>query len=456
MANGVAVRPFSSGFSPMDSLAESGPSIANLSTGFGASRLGFGARLPREGAKRGGGRMEVMDRSIYEEGVRDIIILHEDTHEPPAGLNDNNRATQMKKTGTTRGNSSGSNTKEFRRESTRPTSKAALGPAEQPESPRSATSLVKDMNVLPRASPEERKHAEIVSKYQKSESLRAQDRKDIREKVERQKDMRESRFKRLLESVTGDNNVAYKTALDLRDREEREAMRRQARHDEWNEKVYHPMASQAFDYLNPPDRAALQKQVGYKRVSWNMPGRKFKLSANVHEDPNRRPIVDNARESSFHQTAGLMLGQSQSAPNIHTVAATSHGSFLPRALSRPVLEPTNWSHVALQGTLYGMAAQVAEHGPGFTRTKRGGPDVHLPDETDGVPVAGTRLHRAEGYCHKGILHGDVATSGESSGLRMEHGAGWGAPAQDHFLFETGHNVTNLEFPLGKRAFPPPV
>ena len=50
----------------------------------------------------------------------------------------------------------------------------------------------------------------------------------------------------------------------------------------------------------------------------------------------------------------------------------------------------DWSPVKLQGTPYGRQAQQAEQGAEFTRTRRGGQGVFLPDESDGVTAAGKR------------------------------------------------------------------
>lgn len=452
MANGAAARSFS----PNDSIGSAAAlSSTILSPGtLNASRFSFGYNhIPRESPEPGGGRLSVHDRSLYEDGVRDVITLWEDIDEAPAGLGGTRaRGSTTKLNAATRTLSGINEAKAHRKPTSRPTSKAA--PGEMPESPRSSNLGGARHNELaqPRPSQEERKRSEIVAKNEKLQAVRDRDRKKVQERIEREKDMREVRFKRLLENISGQDNLAYRTAMDLRDRDERERMRRQEQHDQWSEKVHQPIQQQAYDYLNPPDRAAHQQAAGKKHVSWSIPGRQFRLSTNVHDDPNRRPQVDHHREHSFHQTAGMMLGHSQSAPTFQSHGATIAG-FIPKSLSRPVLEPTEWGQVQLQGTLFGLSAQLAEHGAGFRRTRRGGSDAHLHDPSDNVYPAGTRYSRADGHGDFGILRGDKAASGESAALRTYHGASSGAPAQDHFTYETGHRVTDVEFPLGKRSIP---
>merc|ERR1719263_439633 len=129
------------------------------------------------------------------------------------------------------------------------------------------------------------------------------------------------------------------------------------------------------------------------------------------------------------------------------------GHVIPGARSRPTLEPSLWSQEHLQGTLFGHFAQIAEQGAEFKRSRRGGTDIHIPDENDGVEAVGKRNTRAFGRNDLGILKGDTAAQGESSTKKTAWGAASGAPTQDHYTYETGTRVTDIEFPLGKRMFP---
>jgi len=404
------------------------------SPGLNASRFGGKtwrvlpppSKLPREGATPGGGRMAVHDHSILESSMVALggaMAEHEASRHETTGLSSTRRGAMA----APRTHSSGSNLR------------------------ASQSSFLDDAPTR-----QERAAAIIIAKHERNAELAAMDHKILREKIDKRKDWRDARFKRLLESVSGEDNLAYRTAMDLRDRDEREALRKQQRHEEWNAKIGNVIAEQCFKHMNPPDRAAYQKLAGKKNVQWTMPGYKPRLTVNLHDDPNHKDVVQHAQEHAFHHIADSMLGRSQSAPTIQTLGATRAG-FLPMAVSRSVLEPTEWSQQKFQGTLFGLNAQVAEFGPGFHRGRRGGSDVHLLDESDGVPCAGTRIHARTGsYYDKGILAGAKAANGESSEHRTLHGASSGAPTQDHFLYESGFHVTNQEFPKGRKTFPEQV
>merc|ERR1719487_1323132 len=101
------------------------------------------------------------------------------------------------------------------------------------------------------------------------------------------------------------------------------------------------------------------------------------------------------------------------------------GHVVPRARSRPTMEPELWSQVRLQGTLFGHFAQIAEQGADFKRSRRGGTNVFIPSEMDGVEAVGKRNTRAFGRNDLGILKGDTAAQGESSTFKSTWGAGCG-------------------------------
>jgi hypothetical protein len=295
----------------------------------------------------------------------------------------------------------------------------------------------------PRLTPQERKIAEIRSKLDKVEAQRQRDLKDMLEVVEKRHERREDRFNRILENVTGRDNLAYRTAMALRERQAHEDKRRRELHAHWDEQVYEPIAKQAFNHMNPASRQ------GAKSVAFVWPDQKKRIYANVDGDPSRKPVIEMAKENAFHQAAGAVLGMSASAPDLHVET----GHVVPTARSRPTLEPTRWSQAQLQGTLFGHFAQIAEQGVDFKRSRRGGTNVHIPDESDGVAAVGKRNTRAFGPHDLGILKGNTAAHGEASTHKTEWGAACGAPVQDHYTYEQGSHVTDIEFPLGKKMFP---
>lgn len=391
-------------------------------------------RLPREGPGPGNGRVYVFDRSILEKMADHDFSDHGDDA-PPAGLNSTQRRPSVNASTMSKKKPKGGS-RSVRSGKTQ----------DSDESPRSAYEM-KEKKEKPRLTPEERKKAEIQSKWKKVEDQRQRDMKDMLEVVERRHERREDRYKRLIDNITGRDNLAYRTAMALRERQDHEDRRRQELHATWDEKVYQPLAAQANDHMNPPNRAVQQMLHGSKSVGFMLPYEKKTMLARVHEDPDRKPVVEMAKESAFHHAANTVLGVSSSAPNLRK------GHVVPRALSRPTLEPTLWSQSLLQGTLFGHFAQVAEQGANFKRARRGGVGVHIPDESDGVSAVGKRKTRAYGHHDLGILKGATAIAGECSQHLQAWGAGSGAPAQDHYTYETGHAVTSKEFPLGKRMFP---
>lgn len=390
-------------------------------------------RLPREGPAPGKGRMFVFDRTTWAE-FQDLRPATGGPDAPPAGLNTNNRRPS---------NDRGHPQADGKDKS--PNKSKTGGPGSQ-DSPRSAFDMVKKEK--PRLTPDERKRAEIMSKLGKVEAQRQRDLKDMIELVEKRHERREERFNRLLDNVTGRDNLAYRTAMALRERQDHEDKRRRELHANWDEQVYKPIAQQAWDHMNPPNRAIKQMLHGSKSVGFVLPEQKKFLVANVDSDPNRKPVIEMAKENSFHQAAGAVLGKSASAPDLHMMA----GHVVPRARSRPTMEPELWGQAKLQGTLFGHFAQVAEQGANFKRSRRGGSDVHIPDEADGVESVGKRHDRTFGKGHMGILKGSTAAQGEAYSHKTTWGAASGAPAQDHFTYDSGTRVTDIEFPLGKKMF----
>jgi hypothetical protein len=299
----------------------------------------------------------------------------------------------------------------------------------------------------------ERKYAELASKWQKLEAVREADRKFAQEKAERDRDRRDERFSRLLREVTGQDNLAYKTALALREREDHDEQRRRELHEAWDQGVYQPFAQRLHMSLHDPElRAERQRLTGKKDVSFKTPGEKAVIRVNVHGDPVKASLIDHANESDFHGVTCTILGGSYSMPDLHSFGR-SRGSIIPLAKSRPVLEPNEWSQTRLQGSMFGQFAQVAEHGPCFRRAQRGGTNAHLPNVSDNVFASGTRKSRTFGPGDVGILRGDTAARGETSNYKNAYGSSSGAPAQDHFTYEAGPRITALEFPLGKKTFP---
>lgn len=305
-------------------------------------------------------------------------------------------------------------------------------------------------------SPQERRRLEIQRKQAKVEDLRARDQKVIQEAVEFKKDLREQRFLRLLDNLT-QKGVAFQTAMELQEFDANEVNRRMGLLHEWEQQCWTPIAQQAFHKMNPPTYSKQFK--GSRKVAFQLPNDVFRFKVDSKKDPTLRCLLQHAEEEAFDKYVTATLGRSQSVPahkqvlRLMQAQETPAVGFLPRAVTRPVLEPELWSSTQIEGTMFGRFATATAWGAEGRRLRRGGADVFIPDESDGVPPAGTRMSRTLGPYDKGILQGDCGFLGESSAFKTRSGAGPVAPCQDHFDFDVSQEATNLEFPQGKKLFP---
>lgn len=304
----------------------------------------------------------------------------------------------------------------------------------------------------------------LVEKQEKLDSQRQQDHKNIAEKVEFHKRLREERFDRLMNETFRPSRPVYETAMTLREHIMHEEQRKRDLHAMWEEKVYEPIKAQIEHHMNPADRtmqASVSSSRGYippKTQQSVSDG--FRVQVHREDDPTWREVSDHTWEETFDREATAILEGWSTSSNLRasTLEDPSRGLSPAAARSRPVLDPTMWGQLKLQGTLFGRFAQVVEEGPNARMGKRGGPTICAPDESDGVPSAGKRSIRAgpRSIRHNdtGMLRGDgTAWNGQGSLRKTWHGASSVAPLQDHYTYETGARVTDVEFPLGKRTFP---
>lgn len=293
--------------------------------------------------------------------------------------------------------------------------------------------------------------ASLQAKHAKIEAVRRKDQERIAEKVETRKQLRQDRSERLDDAVGGEDDVSFQTSMQLREFDMRATQRQCALHRAWEEKVFQPLATQAFEHMNPPSRS------GLKSVEFDVPNEKFRLRVGLEADPLKSSLHEHDLEEAFHREAtDVLSGSCCSSP---AGSRSSAWRRQPRARSRPVLEPAEWGQNAIQATRFGRFAQIVEQGPVARLGTKGGPAaVFLPDETDGVRAAGTKTIRAgprEVLHHSvGVLHSEMSTRGESVRFRSHAGASSGAPVQDHYTYETGSRATDMEFPLGKRMYQP--
>eukprot|EP00931_Biecheleriopsis_adriatica_P024997 TRINITY_DN15453_c0_g1_i2.p1 TRINITY_DN15453_c0_g1~~TRINITY_DN15453_c0_g1_i2.p1 ORF type:complete len:479 (+),score=95.91 TRINITY_DN15453_c0_g1_i2:62-1438(+) len=324
--------------------------------------------------------------------------------------------------------------------------------------------------------------AEVRRKHERLEAQRREDQQRIAAKVERRKDMRDSRSQRLLAATTGSWGVDYETSVQLNHWLGREDQRRRELHQEREKEVFQPIDNRIFTLMHwEQDRNEQQASTGQKKVAFpdtaaRAAGRDVTPWKLEERDPVHRPQLQHAEEEAFHREAEAII-QGRSWMFAPGMGQEQCGHAMPaKAMSKPVLEPSEWEPIRLQGTLCGNSERLFDNpargtwspgdpiGMGATVLKRGGAGKFLPDEADGIPTAGKRTVRAG---PRSMAHHDTglltvhdsfggsrvpAVLGEAARFRTSVGASSAAPMQDHYTYERGADITDLEFPLGKRIF----
>lgn len=391
----------------------------------GVRRGIVGARLPREGASKGGGQIT---REICEINNADGSSHCQSPIRGTASLEDMTQKGRI----------------------VPPVATTWSGGSNWTQSPRG--SGIQPMSGTRKL---EAPRAAVVKRQRQVDALREDDQRRIQSKVEERKQWRDDRFSRLLCGIRDGTSQVAEVMLDMPRREIEDETHRSGISSDWHENVFHLMECQLYDYMNPPYRNEQHHLAGSKSVGFLKPSWQFRLHPDA--DPLKKQLTEHLEEEAFDREAKAFLGQglaaSRSSPDLRR--ATSAPSACPWARSRPVLEPTEWDGARLQTLPCGR--YVAEPGalPLGRRT------ACAPPEKDGVVAAGRRSIRAG---PRAVAHGDGGLlrrdggparwgRGEAAQQRSAMGASSGAPAQDHYTYERGSRVTDMEFPLGKRLYP---
>lgn len=295
----------------------------------------------------------------------------------------------------------------------------------------------------------DRRTLAFARKQRQLDALRESDQQRFRLRIENDKKMRDYRLSRSMATLVSPDSIAAQVSRDLRSVDCDEARRRQTKHGDWQQAVFRPVELGLDEHFNGPSRAELQQLGMPRRVDFNMLSPKaFKLRSTVHRDPLKRELLQREKEMKFDREANeVLLGRSQSSPELlrDSLAAASHA--LPKARHRTVLEATEWNPIRLPA--HGVPA-----GGTCCRAL-----ASAPPEQDGVPSAGKRTVRTGA---NRVSHGDLGLLGGQSGgvvlnEAMKHRTSWGcssgAPVQDHFNFPRSEEAAAVEMPLGKRVFP---
>lgn len=224
--------------------------------------------MPRDGPTPGGGLLQVKDRTLYDGQIKEAIDAMDNSL--PDGLHLQDRKGRQRRPSalTTSNWSHGTGDWSGRRGEAKSNPRATASSGFS-ESPRSSAAGYKESNASnKRLGPQERKQQEMYFKWQKMEAVRDRDQKTIQERIEKGKDMREARYKRLLAGVAGEGKLASETAKCLRDRLEYEDQRRKELHTRWQKNIYYGLCEQLDRRLNPQNRMREQMLAGRKSVGW--------------------------------------------------------------------------------------------------------------------------------------------------------------------------------------------
>lgn len=425
-------------------------------------------KLPREGAAPGGGRLQVLDRGYMDAMFGGLPGTPVKSRTPmaapgemspgsPLGTSRRSSVFPLSKESTPSGTPSQHHRRDVRGGHSASPKHSAGGVGHSRSAPDLTAPSVSPQQrqrhrlLLARPDQEEKMYADLCSKWQRNEASRESDGKAIRERVARNSSRRDERFNRLLENLSRQDSQAHEIATMLHEQDELEYRKCKELHAEWEEKVHGPLMMQAHHHLNPPNRLAIQRQIGVKSVDFTLPEQQTRLLVRGREDPMKRVLIENATENAFrHAASHVILGHSNSAPSLmaghpSTMPPPQDSSSFwgspPPAMTKPMVDVSSYSC-------------VPEHvpAPEYPSGVRRGPGVHIPSEHDGVASAGTRWSHTEGYNYKGILNGDNAR-GEAAKHRKTCGGGSSAPAQDHYNYPIGKESTDLEVPRGKKTFP---
>ena len=235
------------------------------------------------------------------------------------------------------------------------------------------------------------------------------------------------------------NGPDYEAAAQLQAFRDQKETKIREHYLDWDRHVFNPIAAQAFRHLNPRVE---------KRVCFNLDS-PFQLVVDASKDPAKRQLLQNHRERHFQKQCNEVLSSAPALPDPLEERRALGAECLPKSISRAILEPDVWGQYAT--SVFGHFIEACDPRGTCRRMRIGGPNVHIPDETD-FPAAGTRVSRTRGFGDKGVLRDEVAM-GETREFRDGSGAGCGAPAQDHFGFKSGKEIVDLDFPPSKRTFP---
>mmetsp|Transcript_82760 Transcript_82760/g.181876 ORF Transcript_82760/g.181876 Transcript_82760/m.181876 type:complete len:408 (+) Transcript_82760:94-1317(+) len=309
--------------------------------------------------------------------------------------------------------------------------------------PETARTPRDNMRVLSRMERQAQQRAQVyAARHQALLKEREAMHQRIQERRARMAQVREDRFQALLSELTEGAKVEVEATETIRKHEEFLHGKQKELYETWNSEV-----GQRVEHH-------LVKWISREKPSLPSGFREF---LHRHDDPIKREVHDQDKEHGFHKAAELVLNCSTTTPEELRKRELLTQAMSARETCRPMLPVPNWEqqqHFASPLGYFVQACNRQSEGGDFPSQRRMGRDVHQHDECDGIAAAGKKKERHERNM-LGMLEGSLAKEGQSARFKTDHGGGSGAPLQDHYHFQTGiqRELTEVEFPLGKKRFP---
>lgn len=302
---------------------------------------------------------------------------------------------------------------------------------------------LKDVSHSPRqattkAEFEARQKAKVhAARHQQIQQDRSLVEQQIQERKAKLVEARDKRCEALLESIGRSSDARVKASQHINDHDALYRRKMTEVYDKYDAEVAQRVEGQLLKFMHtaPPP----------------LPGGREALHKS--DDPMKAEVRAQQAEEKFHRAARSILSGSAGAEDIKRRRELEQ-LIEGRTTSRQIFPVDKWEQQQHYATPYGyfeQACLVQAEGGGLRSARRMGVGAHGVDESDGVSAAGktkTRFERNQ----IGMLAGTLAKEGEAAKFKTMHGAGSGAPCQDHYHYEKGNAVADAEFPVGKKMF----
>lgn len=286
------------------------------------------------------------------------------------------------------------------------------------------------------------KAKEFGLKLEKLHKLREQDAERIKERFAREQRLKDHQTELLVRAILSENGLKAEAGKLVEEYDSRMHDRKQALYGRWDAEVAQRVEHQVMKYLNSTPLNAPEHFKGRELLH---PG----------DDPLKSLIRQANEEESFRKATEFVLLHAPHQGNLHEEVKRRDAiqdAVSRRENTRPMLPVPLWEQRQHYASNLGRFCQSCERGGSHRSAKRMGEGVHFVEESDGIPAAGKTKTKYERN-RLGILEGTVAKEGQSKSFKRPDGHSSGAPCQDHYFYERGHEAVDREMPLGKRLYP---